>query len=206
MLGQAFEPINRWQRFLNVDAESMWLVALLVGTRRRCGCSGYNRCSVRSAATTAGAAVLLLGSALASRSASGRRMWLYGWRRPGGTRWLLPAAFAALLAVPLRGLFPAPETFTPGGVAGRTRRHRAAGTRDRSLLPRTPVRALAPSLAPIRPGGSRPHHAIRQPSRPCSTRSSPQVSACPPSGATSNHCCPPSRGHCSSSSRPSAVA
>ncbi len=44
-------------------------------------------------------------------------MWLYGWRRPGGKRWLLPAAFAALLAVPLRGLFPAPEAFTPGSVA-----------------------------------------------------------------------------------------
>jgi len=44
-------------------------------------------------------------------------MWLYGWRRPGGTRWLLPAAFAALLAVPLRGLFPAPDAFTPDGVA-----------------------------------------------------------------------------------------
>jgi hypothetical protein len=59
----------------------------------------------------------LLGSAIASRSASERRMWLYGWRKPGGTRWLLPAVLAALLAVPLRGLFPAPEAFTPGGIA-----------------------------------------------------------------------------------------
>jgi len=43
-------------------------------------------------------------------------MWLYGWRKPGGKQWIVPAAGAALLAVPLRGLFPALEAFTPGGV------------------------------------------------------------------------------------------
>jgi len=115
VLGQAFEPTNRWQR-LQTSIQATWLVALLVGLGVAAGAAvlqGFGR----AAATAAGAAILLLGSALVSRIASERRMWLYGWRRPGGTRWLLPAAFAALLAVPLRGLFPAPDAFTPDGVA-----------------------------------------------------------------------------------------
>lgn len=115
VLGQAFEPINRWQRF-RTSMQSTWLVALLVGLGVAAGAEVLPRLG-QAAAAAAGAATLLLGSALASRSASKHRMWFYGWRRPGGTRWLLPAAFAALLAVPLRGLFPAPEAFTPGGVA-----------------------------------------------------------------------------------------
>jgi hypothetical protein len=71
----------------------------------------------QAAAAAAGAAILLLGSVLVSHITSERRMWLYGWRKPGGTRWLLPAVCAALLAIPLRGLFPAPEAFTPDRVA-----------------------------------------------------------------------------------------
>ena len=115
VLGQAFEPTNRWQR-LQTSIQATWLVALLVGLGVAAGAAvlqGFGR----AAATAAGAAILLLGSAVVSRVASERRMWLYGWRRPGGTRWLLPAAFAALLAVPLRGLFPAPDAFTPDAVA-----------------------------------------------------------------------------------------
>jgi hypothetical protein len=69
-----------------------------------------------AAATAAGAATLLIGSTIVSRSASSRRLWLYGWRRPGGAKWLLPAAMAAVLALPLRGLFPAPDAWTPAGV------------------------------------------------------------------------------------------
>jgi hypothetical protein len=115
VLGQAFEPINRWQRF-RTSMQSTWLVVLLVGLGAAAGIEVLTRLG-QAAAVAAGAATLLLGSALASRSVSERRMWLYGWRRPGGTRWLLPAAGAALLAVPLRGLFPAPESITTGSVA-----------------------------------------------------------------------------------------
>jgi hypothetical protein len=115
MLGQAFEPTNGWQRF-RTSIQATWLVALLVGLGVAVGASVLPSLG-QAAAAAAGAAILLLGSALASRSTSERRMWLFGWRRPGGTGWLLPAVFAALLAVPLRGLFPAPEVFTPGGVA-----------------------------------------------------------------------------------------
>jgi hypothetical protein len=110
-LGQAFEPKNRWQR-IRTAMQATWLVALLVGLGVAAGAEVLPKLG-----QAAGAAILLLGSVIASRSASERRMWLYGWRKPGGTRWLLPAAFAALLAVPLRGLFPAPEAFTPDGVA-----------------------------------------------------------------------------------------
>jgi hypothetical protein len=115
VLGQAFEPKNRWQRF-RTAMQATWLVALLVGLGVAAGAEVLPKLGW-AAAAAAGAAILLLGSVLASRSASERRMWLYGWRKPGGTRWLLPAAFAALLAVPLRGVFPAPEAFTPDGVA-----------------------------------------------------------------------------------------
>jgi len=115
VLGEAFESTNRWQR-LRSSMQSAWLVALLVGLGVAVAAEVQPRLG-QPAAAAAGAAILLLGSALASSRASERRMWLYGWRRPGGTRWLLPAAFAALLAVPLRGLFPAPEAFTPDGVA-----------------------------------------------------------------------------------------
>jgi len=115
VLGQAFEPINRWQRF-RTSMQSTCLVALLVGLGVAAGAELLPRFGP-AAATAAGAAILLLGSVLASRVASQRRMWLYGWRRPGGTRWLLPAVFAALLAVPLRGFFPTPADFTPESVA-----------------------------------------------------------------------------------------
>ncbi len=115
VLGQAFEPINRWQR-LQTSIQATWLVALLVGLGVAAVVAAQPAVG-RAAATAAGAAILLLGSAVVSRFTSERRMWLYGWRRPGGTRWLLPAAFAALLAVPLRGLFPAPNALTPDAVA-----------------------------------------------------------------------------------------
>jgi len=115
VLGQAFEPINRWQR-LQTSIQATWLVALLVGLGVAAVIAAQPAVG-RAAATAAGAAILLLGSAVVSRFTSERRMWLYGWRRPGGTRWLLPAAFAALLAVPLRGLFPAPNALTPDAVA-----------------------------------------------------------------------------------------
>jgi len=114
VLGEAFEPINRWQR-LRTSMLSTWLVVLLAGLAVAAGAEALQRFG-RPAAAAAGAATLLLGSALASRSASDRRMWLYGWRKPGGTRWVLPAGFAALMAIPLRGLFPAPESLTAGGV------------------------------------------------------------------------------------------
>ena len=115
MLGLAFEPTNRWQRFLT-SMQATWLAALLVGLGVAAGASVLPSLG-QAAASAAGAAILLLGSALASHITSERRMWLYGWRKPGGTRWLLPAVFAALLAIPLRGLFPAPEAFTPDRVA-----------------------------------------------------------------------------------------
>jgi hypothetical protein len=115
VLGQAFEPIDRWQRF-RTAMQSTLLVVLLAGLGVAAGAELLPQLG-QTAATAAGAATLLLGSVVASRSASERRMWFYGWRKPGGKRWLLPAAFAALLAVPLRGLFPAPEALTPDGVA-----------------------------------------------------------------------------------------
>jgi len=115
MLGQAYEPTNHWQRFLT-SMQATWLAALLVGLSVATGASVLPSLG-QAAASAAGAAILLLGSALASHVTSERRMWLYGWRKPGGTRWLLPAVFAALLAIPLRGLFPAPEAFTPDRVA-----------------------------------------------------------------------------------------
>jgi hypothetical protein len=115
MLGQAFEPTSRWQR-LRTATQATWLTALLVGLGVAAGAAVLPSLG-RAAAAAAGGAILLLGSVLASHSTSERRMWLYGWRKPGGKRWLLPAAFAALLAIPLRGLFPAPEAFTPDRIA-----------------------------------------------------------------------------------------
>jgi hypothetical protein len=115
VLGRAFEPINRWQR-LRTTLQALWMVALVVGLGIAAGALVQPQLGP-VAATVAGAAILLLGSALASQSASKRRMWLHGWRRPGGTRWLAPAVFAALLALPLKGLFPVPEAWTPGRVA-----------------------------------------------------------------------------------------
>jgi len=115
VLGQAFEPIHRWQR-VRAALQTSGLVALLVGLGIAAGRAVLTQLGV-AAATAAGALTLLLASALASRFSSARRMWLHGWRKPGGARWLLPAAFAALLAGPLWRLFPAPETFTPGRIA-----------------------------------------------------------------------------------------
>jgi hypothetical protein len=114
VLGQAFEPTNRWQR-LQTSIQSALLVALLVGLAAAVGGEVQPRLG-QAAATVAGAAILLLGCALVSFSATESRMWLHGWRRPGGARWLLPAAFAATLIVPLYRLFPAPEAFTPDGA------------------------------------------------------------------------------------------
>jgi hypothetical protein len=115
VLGQAFEPINRWQRIRAALQAAGW-VAALVGLGVAAGGEVLTKVG-HAAATAAGAATLLAGSAIASRVTSARRMWLHGWRRPGGARWMLPAAFAALLAGPLWRIFPAPETFTPGRIA-----------------------------------------------------------------------------------------
>jgi len=114
VLGQAFEPIHRWQR-VRAALQATGLVAVLVGLSIAAGGAVLTKVG-HAAATVTGAATLLLASALASRFTSARRMWLHGWRKPGGARWMLPAAFAALLAGPLWRLFPAPETFTPGRI------------------------------------------------------------------------------------------
>ncbi len=114
VLGQAFEPLNRWQR-LHTTLQATLLVALLMGLGFAAAAQVQPKLGPASAAAAA-AAALLLGSALVSRSASERRLWLYGWRHPGGAGWLLPAGLAALLALPLRGLFPAPGSWTAAGV------------------------------------------------------------------------------------------
>ncbi|MBW2269507.1 MAG: hypothetical protein JRH16_13110 [Deltaproteobacteria bacterium] len=114
VLGQAFEPANHWQ-LLRTALQATGLVVVLVGLGLAAAAE-LRPTAGAAAAPAAAAGVLLLGSALLSQRASERRLWLYGWRRPGGTRWLAPAALAALLAVPLRGLFAAPGDWTASGV------------------------------------------------------------------------------------------
>jgi len=65
--------------------QSTCLVALFVGLGVAAGVQVLPGLG-HAAATAAGAAILLMGSVLATRSASEHRMWLYGWRRPGGAR------------------------------------------------------------------------------------------------------------------------
>ncbi|MBW2542810.1 MAG: hypothetical protein JRF15_12020 [Deltaproteobacteria bacterium] len=115
LLGRAFEPTNHWQR-LRTAAYAASLTALIVGLGAAAAALVLPNLG-RAAAAVVGGGILLLGSALASHITSERRMWLYGWRRPGGARWLLAAVFAAPLAIPLRGLFPAPESFALDRVA-----------------------------------------------------------------------------------------
>jgi len=115
VLGQAFEPINRWQR-IRAALQAAGMVAALVALGVAAGSWVLTKVG-HAAATAAGAATLLAGSAIASRFTSEHRMWLHGWRRPGGARWILPAAFAALLAGPLWRIFPGPAAFTPGRIA-----------------------------------------------------------------------------------------
>jgi len=95
---------------------STGIVALLVGLGVAAGAEVLPSLG-RAAAALAGATALLLVTALVTLRVSERRMWLYGWRKPGGARWIVPAAFAALLAIPLRGVFPAPKSLAPDAVA-----------------------------------------------------------------------------------------
>jgi hypothetical protein len=66
--------------------------------------------------------VVALASALLSRFYSGRRLWLFGFRRPAGGDWLPLALLAALAALPARAWFPAPTAPDLGALAA------AAGT------------------------------------------------------------------------------
>jgi hypothetical protein len=48
---------------------------------------------------------------------SGRRLWLYGWRRPVRADWLPLAVVAAAAALPLRAWFPTPASLEPAILA-----------------------------------------------------------------------------------------
>jgi len=48
---------------------------------------------------------------------SGRRLWLYGWRRPVRADWLPLALVASVAALPLRAWFPTPASLEPAAVA-----------------------------------------------------------------------------------------
>jgi len=56
-------------------------------------------------------------SCLLSWLFSGRRLWLYGWRRPAGIDWLPLTLVVALAALPMRVWFPQPASLDPGAIA-----------------------------------------------------------------------------------------
>ena len=66
-------------------------------------------------ATFAGIATLLCWPL--ARWLSGRRTWLYGWRRPAGRDWLGLAPLVVLAAVPLRAWVPQEATLDPRYLA-----------------------------------------------------------------------------------------
>jgi hypothetical protein len=122
ILGLAYRCPKRWQRPLTVAGVAL----LVVGLGTFGAVAGLGGSAIPEVATQLGAVTvriatfsLFVGVAswLLSWLFSGRRLWLYGWRRPAGADWLPLALVAALAAVPMRVWFPQPVSLDPGAIA-----------------------------------------------------------------------------------------
>jgi len=122
VLGLAYRRPKRWQRPLAVA----WVALLVAGLGAFGAVAGLGGSAIPAVATRLGEVTariatfsLFVGVAswLLCWLFSGRRLWLYGWRRPAGADWLPLTLAAALAAVPMRVWFPQPASLDPGVIA-----------------------------------------------------------------------------------------
>jgi len=130
VLAQAFQQPSPSQRFWAVIRVGLLVAGLgLFGAFAGLGASAMAESGGPLAAPAGGAfSPLAIGlaagglfvtslSVLLSWLFSGRRLWLYGWRRPVRADWLPLAFVAALAALPLRAWFPIPTSADPSALA-----------------------------------------------------------------------------------------
>lgn len=120
VLGEAFAPSTAWRQLGRLMQAGLCL-ATLAAVAVPAGTALADALAPLGAphdaiARTGVALMVLLGSALFTSFASERRSWLHGWRRAGGAHWAPFFLGAALLALPLRGLFPAPASLDAPGI------------------------------------------------------------------------------------------
>jgi len=122
VLGLAYPSPKRWQRTLAVARVALLVAGLgAFGAVAGLGASAIPEVTTRFGDMTARIATFSLfvgvASWLLSWLFSGRRLWLYGWRRPAGASWLPLAFVAALAALPMRVWFPQPASLDSGAIA-----------------------------------------------------------------------------------------
>jgi hypothetical protein len=122
VLGLAYRSPKPWQRLLAVARVALLVVGLgAFGAVAGLGASAIPALAARFGDVTARIATFSffvgVASWLLSWLFSGRRLWLYGWRRPAGADWLPLALVAALAALPMRAWFPQPASLDPGTIA-----------------------------------------------------------------------------------------
>jgi hypothetical protein len=122
VLGLVYRCPKRWQRPLAVAGVALLVAGLgTFGAVAGLGGSALPEVATRLGDVTARVATFSLfvgvASWLLSWLFSGRRLWLYGWRRPAGVDWLPLALVPALAALPMRVWFPQPASLDPGAIA-----------------------------------------------------------------------------------------
>jgi len=118
----AYRRPTTWQRLIALARVVLLVVGLgAFGAVAGLGASAIPEVAKRLGEATARIATFSLfvglASCLLSWLFSGRRLWLYGWRRPAGVDWLPLAFVAVLAAVPMRAWFPQPASLDPGAIA-----------------------------------------------------------------------------------------
>jgi hypothetical protein len=122
ILGLAHRRPTSWQRALSVWRIGWLTAALLAGAFL----VGWGAAALPELSAPLGvdavrlgafSLVVVLASALLSGFFSGRRLWLFGFRRPAGSDWLPLALVAAVAALPARAWFPSPTAPDPASLA-----------------------------------------------------------------------------------------
>ena len=122
VLGAVYRSPKRWQWPLAVARAALLVAGLgAFGAVAGLGGSAIPAIATGLGDVTARIATFSLfvgvASWLLSWLFSGRRLWLYGWRRPAGADWLPLVLVAVLAAVPMRVWFPQPAALDPAAIA-----------------------------------------------------------------------------------------
>jgi hypothetical protein len=122
ILSLAFRHPTPWQRLLALGRVTLLVAGLgAFGLVAGLGGGAIPELTARLGDEAASVATFALfvgmASCLLSWLFSGRRLWLFGWRRPAGAGWLPLAILAALAALPARAWFPPPTSLEPGAIA-----------------------------------------------------------------------------------------
>ncbi len=122
VLTQVYRPPARWRRLIGATRMAVLVVGVgITSLLASIGLAAIPEVAewLRTGAARVATFSVLVGlsTLVLSSLTSGRRLWLYGYRRPAGSDWVPFALLAALAALPLRAWFPPPSALEPVAVA-----------------------------------------------------------------------------------------